>query len=113
MKFHSSLVLTLILAIFLLKHQFVDSAVTSNSFLLMLFIPSLKLSFNCMRMKNDYLPGGFVNSTYVLPFANGLTNAMAEARNPAGKIIDLSSIVNCGLAFKHQWIFITWLCTIT
>ena len=39
-----------------------------------------------MRMKNDYLPGGFVNSTYVLPFANGLTNAMAEARNPAGKI---------------------------
>jgi len=38
-----------------------------------------------MRMKNNYLPGGFVNSTYVLPFAEGLTNAMAEARNPAGK----------------------------
>jgi hypothetical protein len=39
-----------------------------------------------MDMKNDYLPGGIDDSTYVLPFSGGLTNAMAEARNPAGKL---------------------------
>jgi len=39
-----------------------------------------------MVMKNDYLPGGIDDSTYVLPFGEGLTNDMAEARNPAGKM---------------------------
>ena len=38
-----------------------------------------------MNMRNDYLPGGIDESTYVLPFGEGLTNDMAEARNPAGK----------------------------
>ncbi len=39
-----------------------------------------------MVIKSDYLPGGIDDSTHVLPFGRGLTNDMAEARNPAGNI---------------------------
>jgi hypothetical protein len=38
-----------------------------------------------MKMKKTYLPGVVDYSNYVLPFGEGLTNDMAEARNPAGK----------------------------